>query len=85
MTKKDYKNFEKAHIQKLQQRVDELENKVEHLNNELNLCRESEDYPKELSKKNVTVTPLPRFEPPNVAKILEDRITAMKLYEEKKR
>ena len=85
MTKKDYKNFEKAHIQKLQQRIDELENKVEHLTNELNLCSESEDYPKELSKKNVTVTPLPRFEPPNVAKILEARIKSMKLYEEKER
>jgi hypothetical protein len=85
MTKNDYKSFEKKHIQKLQQRIDELENKIKHLNNEIALCKETKDYPKELSKKAITATPLPRFEPPDVATILEGRIKAMKLYENKKR
>ena len=80
MNQKNYQNFEKKHIQKLQQRIDELEARNEHLTNELNLCKEPKEYPKELSKGNKTVTPLPRFAPPNVATIIKGRIAAMKSY-----
>ena len=85
MTKEDYKTFEKDHIQKLQQTIDELETKLKHTINELKLCQEEKEYPKELSKGNKTMTPLPRFEPPNVSRLIEGRIEAMKNYSKKKR
>ena len=80
MNQKSYKNFEKKHIQQLQQRIDELEARNEHLTNELNLCKEPREYPKELSKGNKTATPLPRFATPNIATIIKGRIAAMKSY-----
>ena len=51
MNQKNYKNFEKEKIQKLQQRVDELEEKVKHLNNELCLCKETKKYPKKMLER----------------------------------
>ena len=80
MNQKSYKNFEKKHIQQLQQRIDELEARNEHLTNELNLCKEPKEYPKKLSKGNKTATPLPKFEPPNVSTLIKGSISAMKKY-----
>jgi hypothetical protein len=85
MTKEDYKTFEKDHIQKLQQRVDELETRLKHTINELKLCQEDTKYPTELSKGNKTITPLPKFEPPDVSRLVKGRIEAMKNYSKKKR
>ena len=80
MNQKNYKSFEKEHIQKLQQRVDKLEARNQHLTNELNLCKEPKEYPKELSKGNKTATPFPKFAPPNVATLIKGSIEAMKRY-----
>ena len=77
MTKKDYQSFEKDHIQKLQQRIDELETRLKHITNELALCKEQEEYPKELSKGNKTITPLPRYEKSDATDILENRLKAI--------
>jgi cell division septum initiation protein DivIVA len=77
MTKKDYQNFEKDHIQQLQQRIDELETRLKHTTNELSLCKEQQEYPKELSKGNKTITPLPRYEKSFATDILEDRLKAI--------
>ena len=82
MTTKGYKEK----IQMLQQTIDKLEDNIKMLNNELLLCKEvKKEYPKELSKGNRTATPMIKFESPDVAAILEDRIKAMKMYTEKKR
>ena len=85
MNQKNYKNFEKEKIQKLQQRVDELQEKVKHLDNELCLCKETKKYPKNLSKGNRTTTPLPKFRPPSVAKLMYGRLKAMRAYSKRKR
>ena len=77
MTKSDYQNFEKEHIQKLQQRVDGLEARLKHITNELALCNEQQEYPKELSKGNRTVTPFPRYEESDSSAILEGRLKAI--------
>ena len=73
----------KDKILKLQQMLDEKDDEIKRLNNELVLCQETKEYPKELSKGNKTATPLPRFEPPNVATLLEGRIEAMNNYNRK--
>ena len=73
----------KYKILKLQQMLDEKDDEIKRLNNELLLCQETKEYPKELSKGNKTATPLPRFEPPNVATLLEGRIEAMNNYNRK--
>jgi len=73
----------KDKILKLQQMLDEKDDEIKMLKNELLLCQESKEYPNELSKDNKTVTPIPRFEPPNVATLLEGRIDAMKNYNRK--
>ena len=70
----------KDKILKLQQMLDEKDDEIKMLKNELLLCQETKEYPSELSKGNKTATPLPRFEPPDVATILEGRISAMKNY-----
>ena len=80
----------KEKIQRLQQYIDKQEEQIRYLNNELLLCKEikkepKKEYPKELSKGNVTATPMIKFESPDVAAILEGRIKAMKIYSEKKR
>ena len=75
----------KDKILKLQQMLDETDDEIKRLNNELLLCQETKEYPKELSKGNKTATPLPRFEPPNVATLLEGRIEAMNNYNRKLR
>ena len=75
----------KDKILKLQQMLDEKDDEIKMLKNELLLCQETKEYPSELSKGNKTATPLPKFEPPDVATILEGRIAAMKRYEEKER
>ena len=77
--------FYKDKVIRLQQELDEKDDEIKRLNNELLLCQETKKYPKELSKGNKTATPLPRFEPPDVATLLEGRIAAMKRYEEKER
>ena len=77
--------FYKDKVIRLQQELDEKDDEIKRLNNELLLCKETKEYPKELSKGNKTATPLPRFEPSDVATILEGRIAAMKRYEEKER
>ena len=73
----------KDKILKLQQMLDEKDDEIKMLKNELLLCQETKEYPKELSKGNRTVTTLPRFEPPNVATLLEGRIEAMNNYNRK--
>ena len=79
-------NCYKEKIQLMQQHIDRQEEEIQRLNNELLLCKEiPKKYPKELSKGNRTVTPMVKFESPNVAAILEGRIKAMKMYTEKKR
>ena len=79
-------NGYKEKIQLMQQHIDRQEEEIQRLNNELLLCKEiPKKYPKELSKGNRTVTPMVKFESPNVAAILEGRIKAMKMYTEKKR
>tara|TARA_R100000781_G_scaffold113731_1_gene82875 strand:+ start:360 stop:617 length:258 start_codon:yes stop_codon:yes gene_type:complete len=85
MNQKNYKSYEKEKIQKLQQKIDELEDTIQHLNNELLLCREAKDYPAELSKGNKTMTPLPRFTPPSVTKILAEGKKAMKRWSKRKK
>tara|TARA_R100001530_G_C4217517_1_gene129049 strand:- start:227 stop:487 length:261 start_codon:yes stop_codon:yes gene_type:complete len=75
--------FYKDKVIKLQQMLDEKDDEIKRLNNELLLCQESKEYPEELSRGNKTATPLPRFEPPDVATILEGRIAAMKRYNKK--
>ena len=75
----------KDKILKLQQMLDEKDDEIKRLNNELLLCQETKEYPKELSKGNKTATPLPRFEPPDVATLLEGRIDAMNNYNRKLR
>jgi hypothetical protein len=75
--------FYKDKVIKLQQILDDKDDEIKQLKNELLLCQETKEYPKELSKGNKTITPLPRFEPPNVATILEDRIKAMNNYSKK--
>ena len=82
MTTKGYKEK----IQLMQQYIDKQEDEIKRLNNELLLCKEiPRKYPKELSKGNRTVTPMVKFQSPNVASILKDRDKAMKMYTEKKR
>ena len=79
-------NGYKEKIQLMQQHIDKQEEEIARLNNELLLCQEvKKEYPKELSKGNVTATPMVKFESPNVASILKDRYKAMKMYTEKKR
>jgi hypothetical protein len=79
-------NGYKEKIQLMQQHIDKQEEEIKRLNNELLLCQEvKKEYPKELSKGNVTATPMVKFESPNVASILKDRHKAMKMYTEKKR
>ena len=75
----------KDKILKLQQALDEKDDEIKRLNNELLLCKETKEYPKELSKGTKTATPLPRFEPPDVATLLEGRIDAMNNYNRKLR
>ena len=75
--------FYKDKVIRLQQELDEKDNEIKQLKNELLLCQETKEYPKELSKGNKTATPLPRFEPPNVATLLEGRIEAMNNYNRK--
>ena len=72
MTEKDYKNFEKDKIQHLQQKVDELEEKIQFLNNELLL-----------NKKNSTTTPLPKFNKPDINRYLKGRAKALEAYSKK--
>ena len=86
MTTKGYKEK----IQLMQQHIDRQEEQIQYLNNELFLCKETkkkpeEEYPKELSKGNITATPMIKFESPDVASILKGRIKAMKMYTRKKR
>ena len=75
--------FYKDKVIRLQQELDEKDDEIKQLKNELLLCQETKKYPKELSKGNKTATPLPRFEPPNVATLLEGRIEAMNNYNRK--
>ena len=75
----------KYKILKLQQMLDEKDDEIKQLKNELLLCQETKEQPKELSKGNKTATPLPRFEPPDVATLLEGRIDAMNNYNRKLR
>ena len=72
--------YYKDKVMKLQQMLDEKDDEIKQLKNELLLCKESKEYSKELSKGDTTVTPFPKFEPPEVATILEGRIKAMNLY-----
>ena len=88
MTTKGYKEK----IQLMQQHIDRQEEQIQYLNNELLLCKETKktkepqkEYPKKLSKGNITATPMVKFESPDVATILEGRINAMKMYTRKKR
>tara|TARA_R110002020_G_scaffold259996_1_gene474179 strand:+ start:8060 stop:8326 length:267 start_codon:yes stop_codon:yes gene_type:complete len=80
MTKKDYKNFEKDKIQSLQQKIDELEEKIQFLNNELLLNKELKKDIKLISKKNTTATPLPKFYKPDVNRYLKGRAKALAAY-----
>jgi hypothetical protein len=75
--------FYKDKVIRLQQELDEKDDEIKRLNNELLLCQETKEYPKELSKGNTTAMPLPRFEPANVATLLEGRIEAMNNYNRK--
>ena len=82
----------KDKILKLQQELDEKDDEIKRLNNELLLCKETKKttkpqkkYPKNLTKGNSTITPMVKFESPDVGGILKGRIKAIKLYTEKKR
>ena len=77
--------FYKDKVLRLQQIIDDKDDEIKRLNNELLLCKETKEFPKELSKGTKTVTPLPRFEPPDVATLLEGRIDAMNNYNRKLR
>ena len=77
--------FYKDKVLRLQQIIDNKDDEIKRLNNELLLCKETKEYPKELSKGNKTATTFPTFEPSDVATLLEGRIAAMKRYEEKER
>ena len=84
----------KEKIQLMQQTIDKQEEEIQYLNNELFLCKETKKekekkpqkkYPKNLTKGNITTTPMIKFESPNVATILKSRIKAMEMYTRKKR
>jgi septal ring factor EnvC (AmiA/AmiB activator) len=82
MTTKGYKEK----VQMLQQTIDKQEEEIIRLNNELLLCQETKkEYPKELSKGNMTATNMPIFEKPNITRILKDGVKAMKTFTDKKR
>ena len=83
MTEKDYKSFEKDKIQSLQQKVDELEEKIQFLNNELLLNKELKKDIGLISKKNSTTTPLPKFNKPDINRYLKGRAKALEAYSKK--
>tara|TARA_R110002051_G_scaffold297511_1_gene363863 strand:+ start:321 stop:584 length:264 start_codon:yes stop_codon:yes gene_type:complete len=76
-------NYYKDKVLKLQQMLDEKDDEIKMIKNELCLCKETPKYSKKSSKGKTTATPLPRFEPADVATILEGRISAMKNYNKK--
>ena len=80
MTEKDYKSFERDKIHKLQQKVDELEEKIQFLNNELLLNKEIKKDIGLISKKNSTATPLPKFNKPDINRYLKGRAKALEKY-----
>ena len=69
--------FYKDKVQKLQQKIDEQYEMIKHLKNELLLCKEV-DKDTVISKGRMTTTIPPKFDKPNINKIIEDREQAIK-------
>mgnify|MGYP003139721237 CR=1 FL=1 len=73
----------KDKIQRLQQIIDEKDDEIKHLKNELFLCKESKKVEGIISKDNMSATPIPKFNKPNINKYLKGRAEALEAYAKK--
>ena len=81
-------SFYKDKVQKLQQIIDKKDEQIQHLENELLLCKESKktiQTEKQLRKWEINTTPTPKYEQSSVNRILKGRDKAMIKFTEKKR
>jgi hypothetical protein len=75
--------YYKDKVIKLQQIIDKKDEEIKHLKNELFLCEESKKAAGIISKGNMSATPIPKFNKPNIKKYLEGRVKALEAYAKK--
>ena len=81
-------SFYRDKVQKLQQIIDKKDEMIQHLENELLLCKESKktiQTEEQLRKWEINTTPAPKYEKSSINRILKGKNKAMIKFTEKKR
>ena len=81
-------SFYRDKVQKLQQIIDKKDEIIQHLENELLLCKESKktiQTEEQLRKWEINTTPTPKYEQSSINRMLKGKDKAMIKFTEKKR